>query len=99
MTRAATHDLAAVLREARALVGHPDNVFASSTWPDTQAAMRELDGLIARLGKRTLPAREELEGLFAPSGPIWQVSASSGWARQFDELVRRVEAGGGRAYG
>jgi hypothetical protein len=93
-----TSELLDVVREARALMGHPDNDFTWSSLAGTQAAMRELDDIITRLEHGRLPARPQLDVLFAATGPIQEVSLQSGWSQQFRDLARRYDDAAARAY-
>jgi hypothetical protein len=95
---AARRELVAVLREARALLSIPGNDFAWSSWEDAGAALREVDRLIAALEAGSLPPRLELSVLFAPTGPIQEVSLSSGWAEEFLALAARCDRAEEQAY-
>ncbi len=81
-----------VLRAARDLLVLPANDFAWSSWQDASAAVAEIDGLIAQLDRRELPDRLTLAVLFAPTGPIQEVSISSGWADEFLALADRFDS-------
>ncbi|PYJ56029.1 MAG: hypothetical protein DME24_23380, partial [Verrucomicrobia bacterium] len=70
--------LIAVLREAREFLARPDNDFAWSSWDDAAAALREIDGFISRIEVGDMPERSAIELLFLPTGPIQEVSVSSG---------------------
>jgi hypothetical protein len=85
------HDLVAILLEARALLARPDNNFDWSSWKDQGAALAELDGLIAEVRQGRLP-KETLNVLFAPTGPIQEVSVSSGWGNEFLAVAARYDA-------
>jgi hypothetical protein len=80
-------DLIRVLEAARELLVRPDNDYASSSWPDAEAAERELDEFIARLQDGASVDRADLDVLFAPTGPIQEVGLSSGWADAFHRLA------------
>jgi hypothetical protein len=84
--------LVRVLRNARQLLAEPGNDFLWSSWPDAETALRELDGLIARIEAGTTPVREELAVLFAPTGPIQEVALSSGWGEAFLMLAASFDA-------
>ena len=81
-----------VLREARSLLARPGNNFDWSSWEDAEAALREVDGLIAAIELGKLPERIAVSVLFAPTGPIQEVSISSGWAKEFLDLASRFDA-------
>src|SRR5262245_10154393 len=88
----ARRERVAVLRQARALLALPDNDFAWSSWEDATAALAELDRQIAVIELGELPSRLDLAVLFAPTGPIQEVSLSSGWASEFLALAERFDA-------
>jgi hypothetical protein len=94
----AQRELANVLREARSLLALPDNDFSWSSWVDAGAALAEMDGLITTLEAGRLPSRLTLSVLFAPTGPIQEVSISSGWGNEFLALAARCDAAVEAAY-
>ena len=94
----ARHELASVLREARSLLALPGNDFAWSSWEDAGAALAEVDDLIAKLVIGRLPSRLTVSVLFAPTGPIQEVSLSSGLADEFLTLAARCDAAVETAY-
>ncbi len=84
-------ELRDVLLEARSLIARPDNNFFWSSWRDADAALREIDGLIAELERDQVPSRLTVSVLFAPTGPIQEVSLSSGWAVEFLAVAARFD--------
>jgi hypothetical protein len=98
MVDAAVSELVTVLRNARTALAHQENDFTWSSWKDAEAALREVDDLISTLQAGTLPPRLDLEVLFAPTGPIQEVSLSSGWAEPFLGLARRFDAAMSKLY-
>jgi hypothetical protein len=96
---AGRQELLGVLRDARSTLAAPDNDFAWSSWPDAGAALRELDGLIGTLEEGGLPSRARLSTLFAPTGPIQEVSLSGGWGESFLVLAQRFDAAAAKVYG
>jgi hypothetical protein len=91
-------ELSDVLREARALLALPGNCFDWSSWADADAALHEIDAVIATLDANRLPSRRVVRVLFAPTGPIQEVSISSGWADEFLALSDRFDRAEERAY-
>ena len=83
--------LIAVLRETRGFLARPDNDFAWSSWQDAPEAIREIDDLISCVESGHLPKRSDIEMLFMPTGPIQEVSVSSGWGQEFVELASRLD--------
>jgi hypothetical protein len=88
-----------VLREARELLVRPDNDFTWSSWEDAEAALKEIDGILSRLESGDPPRRGGIEILFLPTGPIQEVSLSSGWGQEFVDLANRFDAAIEQAYG
>ncbi len=84
-------DLIKVLKETRTFLALPDNNFVWSQWPDTNAALAEMDNAIAQLEMGIISNKNELELLFAPTGQIQEVSISSGWADEFLALAERFD--------
>lgn len=83
--------LIAVLEEARALLDSEANEFAWSFWEDRADAVREIDAVIADVRGGILDELR-LRMYFAPTGPIQEVSLSSGWGQVFVELADRFDA-------
>ena len=90
--RRATAKLIEVLKTAREFILRPENDFAWSGWDDAQDALEEFDALTARLMKNSLPSRLELSVLFAPTGPVQELSVSSGWGDEFLALAIEFDA-------
>src|SRR5437016_4374893 len=91
--------LVEILREARQFLSRTDNDFAWSSWEDAPAALSEIDGIIARIESGDMPKRSDIEILFFPTGPIQEVSVSSGWGQEFLDLASRFDRAVARAYG
>lgn len=83
--------LLAVLDEVRVLLARPDNDFSWSSFTDADAALSEIDELAARV-RAGDDVPFVLQVLFAPTGPIQEVSLSSGWAYEFLALADRFDA-------
>jgi hypothetical protein len=83
--------LLSVLEEARRLLAADDNDFSWSAWNDRDDALDEIDTLLSELRSGMLPSALTLKVLFAPTGPIQEVSLSSGWGDVFIELAERFD--------
>ena len=83
--------LANVLRSAAELLSLPDNDFAWSSWANQAAAAAEIEALLAVVESGELPDRTSVSVLFAPTGPIQEVSLNSGWADAFLKLAERYD--------
>jgi hypothetical protein len=81
-----------VFSKARELLARPDNDFTWSSWEDAPAALREIDGIVSRLESGVMPGRASMEVLFFPTGPMQEVSLSSGWGEEFIALANRFDA-------
>ncbi|MGV3659885.1 MAG: hypothetical protein ACO1TE_06865 [Prosthecobacter sp.] len=84
-------NLLAVLHEARALLALADNDFVWSGWDDRTEGLVELDRFIEHLEHGRPFDRLNLSILFAPTGPIQEVSLSSGWGQEFCDVARRFD--------
>ena len=86
-----TEALLNVLDDVRALLALPDNDYSWSSFADAGAAQAELEGLRAGVAAGD-PDLFTLRVLFAPTGPIQEVSLSSGWGREFLAVADRFDA-------
>jgi hypothetical protein len=57
-----------------------------------------VDGLIAAVEAGSLVSRQDLAVLFAPTGPIQEVSLSSGWALEFLTISERFDRAAERVF-
>ena len=80
-----------VLEAAIELISLPDNDFCWSRWEDEEQAKSELLGLVSTLKSGVLPERLKLAVLFAPTGPLQEVSLSSGWAEPFLKVAEKYD--------
>ena len=92
-------DLLDIFLRARDLIARPENDFAWSSWNDAEDATAEIDALIAELQAGRMPDTPTMQVIFAPTGPMQEVSLSSGWgnrflglAEEFDEALARAKA-------
>ena len=90
--KSAREVLVEVLEEAKALLARPENDFAWSSFGGCKEAIAEIDEHIARVKNGDTSRRPDLRMLFAPTGPIQEVSVSSGWGDEFLELAQRFDA-------
>lgn len=81
-------DLISILREARSLLALESNDFSWASWIDQNQAMAEIDSVITELENGLIP---DIGVLFAPTGPIQEVSLSSGWGIEFIRLAKRFD--------
>lgn len=81
-----------IFQRARDLVALPHNDFAWSSWRGADDALEEIDGIISRLQQGEVPDRLEMATLFAPTGPMQELSLSSGWGNRFLGLASEFDA-------
>lgn len=80
-----------ILESAIELVNIPDNVFFWSYWEDSEEATKEISILLNMVKSGTLPERAEVGVLFSPTGPLQEISLSSGWSEPFLILVNKYD--------
>lgn len=76
-----------VFLRTREMLARPENDFAWSSWEDAAEALAEVDRIIAELRAGVLPDRDHLTMIFLPTGPLQEVSVSSGWGDEFLKLA------------
>lgn len=81
-----------VLKASVELVSLDGNDFAWSSWQDRGAAVSELHGLLAKIENEIIPPHLTVSVLFAPTGPMQELSMSSGWADTFLRLATYFDA-------
>jgi hypothetical protein len=86
--------LISVIKETRKYLTREGNDYSWSSWNDQQHALAEIDSILADLENGSIP---DLEVLFAPTGPIQEVSMSSGWSGEFLKLAERFDQAYARA--
>jgi hypothetical protein len=80
--------LISMIRETRTYLAREGNDYSLSSWNDQEQALVEIDSILVQLENGSLP---DIEVLFAPTGPIQEVSMSSGWSRDFLKLAERFD--------
>jgi hypothetical protein len=80
-----------VLESAIELVSLPDNDFCWSSWESEQEAKQEMLALIGSVKAGVLPEKLKIAMLFAPTGPLQEVSMSSGWADAYLKIADRYD--------
>lgn len=83
--------LISVFEETRELLADPDNDFFWSSWVGCEDALREIDRILFSLWGGVLPESLSMTVLFAPTGPIQEVSVNSGWGKEFLALADRFD--------
>ena len=81
-----------VFREARQLLARPNNDFSDSGWGNTTEALEEIEPLFDPLMRGSLERSDSMSFLFLPTGPLQQISLSSGWGDEFVNLANRFDA-------
>jgi len=80
--------LADVLAASIELVSSDANDFARSSWKDLNDANDELRALLEMARSGVVPKQSAVAVLFAPTGPLQELSMGSGWADQYLKLAQ-----------
>jgi len=80
-------ELIKILNTTREFLLRPENDYPYSGWDDVQIALEEFDALVELLKKNDLPNKLKLTILFAPTGPIQELSNRSGGGEEFTSLA------------
>lgn len=99
MKTSPNQELIEILEEARFFLALPDNDFSWSWWEDSTEALREVDNLLGEFRCGNLPRKLDLDVLFVVTGPICEVSVSSGWGESWAELGGRFDVALEKRYG
>ena len=84
---ASVHQLISIFVEVRKLVAREDNNFDRSCWDDSSAALAEIDSVLEKLCNFGLLPESKMNFFFLPTGPLQEVSISSGWGDEFCDLA------------
>jgi hypothetical protein len=83
--------IVAILRETQRFLNREGNDFSWSSWNDAREADAEIGRHLERIGQADYSELISLQALYAPTGPIQQVSLSSGWGREFLAVAERFD--------
>jgi hypothetical protein len=83
MSADSTQTLIELLRQVHQILARTDNDLVWSHWDSRDDALRQFDELTGQIKAGDTSRKKELERLFAPTGPIQEVSISSGWGEEF----------------
>ena len=81
-----------LLKATRELATLPTNDFSWSSWRDVAHASAEIDSLISQLEGGDIPDRLDIAVIYAPTGPLQELSLSSGWADTYLEVANRFDS-------
>lgn len=90
--KAGCESLIEVLEDAKRLVALSGNDFDWSGWLDRDEALTEINEYIERVKVGDKSKQLDMRVLFAPTGPLQELSLSSGWADEFLKLASRFDA-------
>jgi len=76
-----------ILQAVIFLLSRPDNDFTWSSWGNQQNAIEYVSAIIDELRSGHISDFTKLAVLFAPTGPIQEVSINSGWIEEFMQLA------------
>lgn len=78
-----------ILESAIELVQIPDNNFSWTGWASSEEATREICELKLAFESGVLSSQRKIGFLFAPTGPIQELSISSGWGNLFLKVAEK----------
>jgi hypothetical protein len=81
-----------VLAASIELVSLEANDFSWSSWKNGDHAVAELRGILEQVRAGSVPAKVSVGFLFAPTGPLQELSMSSGWAQTCLTLADHYDA-------
>lgn len=77
--------------QARQALDRSDNDFTWSGWDGPDAALGEVDEVVAGLRHREPKSVRALQVLLITTGPICEVAMSSGWGKHWSKLAARCD--------
>ena len=80
-----------VLRASIELLSLEENDFAWSSWEVSAMAVAEVKKILAIVESGGIPEQLALAVIFAPTGPMQEVSLSSGWGEAFLKVAERYD--------
>ena len=83
--------LITVLQEAATVIQLPENDFSWSSWEDATTALAEIQGIERQINNDDFSRLFDLSVIFAPTGPMQELSLSSGWGDLFLKLAERYD--------
>lgn len=84
-------NLVKLLEKTKEVLLIEGNDFSWSSWNDSKEAVAEIDDLISKLKAEQTVELLDIEVLFSPTGPIQEVSLSSGWGQAFITLANQAD--------
>jgi hypothetical protein len=84
-------ELIAIFDEVRQHLARKENDFSYSRWSNSTSATAEVNALIHQLRNHHRPEALQLELIFAPSGPLQEMSLQCGWEDAFFQLADRFD--------
>ena len=86
-----------VLQSAKELISRQGNDFSWSGWDNAAEALAEIQGIEEQIANNDFSCLRTVNVLFLPTGPMQELSISSGWAdeflglaERFDEVIQRL---------
>jgi len=83
--------LVRILEPSIELVETTDNDFSWTSWENTKEAVKEINQLMRMVKSGRLPSRKKVGILFAPTGPLQELSISSSWGDLFLTMAEKYD--------
>jgi hypothetical protein len=84
-------EMTAILDETLNWIARPDNEFLWSSWRNVDQALGEVEQYRTEIHKGDYTHIPELHLIFAPTGPLQELSIDSGWGEKFLALAERFD--------
>jgi hypothetical protein len=84
-------ELMSILDEVISLISLEQNDFSWSSWSGVQAALDDIEIYREMIGKNDFRCIPALQIVFAPTGPLQELSISSGWGDRFLVIADRFD--------
>lgn len=80
-----------ILSEVKGLVNSPDTDISWSGYDSITDLLSDIDSFIEKARRHDASFTKDLKMLFAPTGPLQEISISSGWGHEFIELSLTID--------
>jgi hypothetical protein len=88
----AREEMISLLETVIELLNYPGNDFCWSSWENAESAIGEIKALLEKISNNNNLYKDEISFIFAPTGPLQEVSLSSGWSDVFLKIAEKYDA-------
>ncbi len=80
-----------ILEATQELLQLPKNDFSWTYWHNTEEATKHISRLIRQIKVKRQLSKVDIDILFAPTGPLQEVSINSGWSELFIKVADKYD--------